>query len=77
MYSYTTKKLYQVSNATKRYFRERDVNVSYWTVHSPDLNPIEEVWNIKEMKITKMPNNQKIFGIRSGQCGTPFRSKQL
>ena len=43
---------------TALHYRE-GFNVFGWPGNSADLTPIEEVWNIKKKKYSKLPNNKK------------------
>jgi transposase len=43
------------SKKVKDFLKEKDLEVMDWPGNSPDLNPIENVWNIMKNKLKKMP----------------------
>ena len=47
------------SNSTKRYLADRGIAVLVLPGKSPDLNPIEKVWDIMKKEIGQLPNNKQ------------------
>jgi transposase len=43
-----------VANASKTWFEEHGIWVMDWPPHSPDLNPIENLWHRLKLKIFKL-----------------------
>jgi transposase len=39
--------------AAKQFFRKHDINVIAWPTYSPDLSPIENVWNMIQYQLRK------------------------
>ena len=46
------------SNSTSRYIRDRGIEIVDWPGNSPDMNPIENIWNVMKKQIGKLPNNK-------------------
>ncbi len=42
-----------VSKMTKKWFSEQNINVLEWPPQSPDMNPIENVWNYLDSQVRK------------------------
>ena len=49
------------SASTQRFMADRGVDVLPWPGNSPDLNPIEKVWDIMKKQTNKTPNNKAKF----------------
>ena len=63
----TQRYIYQQDNAPcheaksiAKWFEENKVEVSAWPGRSPDLNPIEQIWNINDEKLVKEPFHSMI-----------------
>ena len=48
-----------------KYFSENNIEVMFWPANSPDLNPIENIWNIMKKKIGRVyiKNKQELCDI--------------
>ena len=42
---------------TKRWLDEHDIKVLDWPAYSPDLNPIEHLWNEMDRRLRKLPGS--------------------
>ncbi|GBL74331.1 Transposable element Tc3 transposase [Araneus ventricosus] len=51
------------SNATKNYLNSKNVTVLEWPPMSPDLNPIENMWNIMAGKVYE--NGGQFYSVNS------------
>ena len=49
-----------VSKMSKKYFKEKKINVMDWMSNSPDLNLIENIWSLLKLKISKENPHNKI-----------------
>ena len=49
------------SASTQRFMDDRGVDVLPWPGNSPDLNPIEKVWDIMKKQTNKTPNKKAKF----------------
>ena len=44
---------YHTSSLMLKFFAERKIEVMYWPPYSPDLNPIENIWNVVKTQTRK------------------------
>ena len=45
------------AHETKRWLSEHRIKVLDWPAYSPDLNPIEHLWNEMDHRLRKLPGN--------------------
>jgi hypothetical protein len=53
------------TDAVKAFFTENNVDVLEWPPQSPDLSPIENIWNVMKMKmrlLRKSPHEKRLPG---------------
>jgi len=46
-----------LAHETKRWLSEHRIKVLDWPAYSPDLNPIEHLWNEMDHRLRKLPGN--------------------
>uniref|UniRef100_W8ASQ9 Transposable element Tcb2 transposase n=1 Tax=Ceratitis capitata TaxID=7213 RepID=W8ASQ9_CERCA len=63
------------AKVTQDWLKKENIRILDWPVQSPDLNPIENLWNDVKTKISA--KNSMICGRTSRDSGTPYQKQNM